>query len=154
MQVILTTEEFNKLGAMGDTIKVKDGYARNYLIPKNLAVVANQQNKKQLEYQKKIIADKKEKLLKKVNSLAHKIRKLDLEVKKQVGNEERIFGSVSKTEIAELLKGKGFEVPKKDISFPEEMKKTGTYVVTIKLHKEVSADIKVKVTAINSVTPE
>ena len=117
MQVILTTEELSNLGSMGDTINVKDGYARNYLIPRNLVVVANQQNKKQLEYQKKIIAEKKDKLLKKMSAQAHKIRKLDLEVKKQVGNEDRIFGSVSKTEIADLLKSNGFDVAKKDISF-------------------------------------
>ena len=146
MKVILT-KDVPSLGAMGNVVKVKDGFARNYLIPRSFAIVANKSNEKELEHRKKVLEARKEKILKEMRELAQKIEKVKLVVQKQVGEEERIFGSVTSAEISELFTLKGIDVSKKDIVFKEEIKKLGTYSAEIKLHPEVTASIKVKVEA-------
>lgn len=148
MRVILT-KDVPALGSMGDVVSVKGGYGRNFLIPRSIALVANESNRSDFEHKKQVIADKKQKLLKKMKSLAHEIEKIKLSVAKQVGEDERIFGSVTTAEISALLQEKGHEIHKKDISFPEEIKKLGTFSAQIKLHSEVNAKIKVKVSSAN-----
>lgn len=146
MKIILT-KDVESLGNMGSIVTVKDGYARNFLIPRSMAIVANDSNRKELDHRKKVIEIRKEKLLKEMKALAQKIGKTKLIITKQVGEEDRIFGSVTTAEIAELLTQKGFEISKKVISFAEEIKKTGTYTADIKLHPEVTANVKVKIEA-------
>ncbi|MBI2602524.1 MAG: 50S ribosomal protein L9 [Deltaproteobacteria bacterium] len=146
MKVILS-KDVESLGSMGSIVNVKDGYARNYLIPRSFAIVANDANRKELEHRKKVIEIRKEKILKEMKALAQKIGKIKLVVSKQVGEEERIFGSVTTAEIAEMLTQKGFEVSKKVIHFSEEIKKLGTYTAEVKLHPEVTASVKVKIEA-------
>lgn len=146
MKVILT-KDVDSLGAMGSIVRVKDGYARNYLIPRSFAVVANDSNRKELEHHQREIAAKREKLISEMKSLAQKIEKLRVVVQKQTGEEDRIFGSVTTAEIADFLEQKGFQVSKKSISFKDEIKKTGIYSADIQLHSEVKTTIKVKVEA-------
>lgn len=146
MRLILT-EEVPKLGSIGSIVTVKGGYARNYLIPRALAVPANESNTKELEHKKRVLSARKEKFLAEMKALAGKIKKVSLTVSKKVGEGERIFGTVTTAEISDLLKGEGFSVDKKDLHFEEEVKKTGTYKVVVKLHSEVDADFKLKVVA-------
>ncbi len=144
MKVILV-KDVQSLGTMGNIVKVKDGYARNYLIPRSFAVVANDSNRKELEHRKREIDARKDKLVKELKALAQKIEKTRVTLHKQTGEEGRIFGSVTSAEIAEFLEQKGIEVSKKDIVLKDEIKKIGTYSAEINLHHEVVAQIKIKV---------
>ena len=146
MRLILT-QDVPHLGSIGELVNVKNGYARNYLIPRSLATFATESNQKELEHQKRVLARKKEKMIASFKDLARKIESLSLELVKQTGEEERIFGSVTSAEVASELMGKEVEISKKNISFPEEIKKTGTYYADIKLHSEVSAKLKIIVKA-------
>ncbi|NRA44658.1 MAG: 50S ribosomal protein L9 [Oligoflexales bacterium] len=141
MKLILK-EDVPSLGTIGTIVTVKDGYARNYLLPRDLAVPANESNQKQLEHQKRVLAARREKVLGEVKALASKIEKVSVEVAKQVGEDERIFGSVTAAELAELLEAKGHSVSKKDIKMPEDVKKVGVYTAEVRLHSEVTAKLK------------
>ena len=102
----------------------------------------NESNKKQLEHQKRVLSARREKVLAEVKGLASKIEKVSVEVAKQVGEDERIFGSVTAAELAELLEAKGFSISKKDIKMPEDVKKVGVYTAELRLHSEVTAKLK------------
>ena len=141
MKLILK-EDVPSLGTIGTIVTVKDGYARNYLLPRDLAVPANESNQKQLDHQKRVLAARREKVLAEVKGLASKIEKVSVEVSKQVGEDERIFGSVTAAELAELLEAKGFSISKKDIKMPEDVKKVGVYTAEVRLHSEVTAKLK------------
>jgi large subunit ribosomal protein L9 len=146
MKMILT-QDVAQLGPIGHIVNVKDGYARNYLIPRSLAVVANESNEKELAHKKRVLAKKRDRLLAEVKKKCSDLEKLSLTVSKQVGEDERIFGTVTTTEIALLIEKEGLEVSKKDISFQEEIKKVGVYTALVRLHSEVTAKIKVWVVA-------
>lgn len=148
MKVILTHDVPN-LGSIGDIVQVKDGFARNYLLPRSLAAVANEANKAQLAHQKRVLDNKREKALAAAKQLAHQIEKVSVTVVKQVGEDERIFGSVTTGELEELLKSEGIDVSKKEISLLEEVKKVGVYTAQVKLHKDIVAKFKVWVVAQN-----
>ncbi len=146
MKVILV-KDVPSLGTMGNIVKVKDGYARNYLIPRSFAILASEGNRKELEHRKRVIDARKEKILKETRDLAQKIEKIRVTIQKQTGEEDRIFGSVTSAEIAAFFELKGIDVSKKDIVFKDEIKKLGIYTAEIKLHQDVTAVIKVKVEA-------
>ncbi len=146
MKVILT-KDVESLGTMGNVVRVRDGYARNYLIPRSLAILANESNSKVFEHRKKMIDEQKEKVLKEFKDLANKMEKVKVVVQKQTGEEDRIFGSVTSAEIADFFAKKGIDISKKDIIFKEEIKKLGTYTAEVKLHSEVSVQVKIKVEA-------
>ena len=144
MRVILT-EDMPNLGHVGSIVSVKNGYARNFLLPRSFAVAANEGNSKEIEHKKKILDIKRKKLQSEAQSLADRIEKLTVTVLKQTGEENRIFGTVTSAEIVEQLLKFDVKISKKEIRFTEEIKKTGLYVGEIKLHSEVSAKLKVKV---------
>ena len=144
MKVILV-KDVPSLGTMGNIVKVKDGYARNFLIPRSFAVLANDVNSKELEHRKREIDARKEKLLKELKSLAQKIEKIKVTVEKQTGDEGKIFGSVTSAEIATFFAEKGIDISKKDITFSEDIKKIGNYTAQIDLHHGVVAQVKIKV---------
>lgn len=144
MKVILV-KDVQTLGTMGNIVKVKDGYARNYLIPRSFAVVANDVNRKELEHRKREIDARKEKALKETRALAQKIEKIKVTIQKQTGEDGKIFGSVTSAEIATFFEQKGIDISKKDIVFKDEIKKIGNYSAEINLHQEVVAQIKIKV---------
>lgn len=146
MKVILV-KDVQTLGSMGTIVKVKDGYARNYLIPRSLAIVASESNRKELDHKKREIDARKEKLLTETRAIAQKIEKVKVTVQKQTGEDGKIFGSVTSAEIAAFFEEKGIEVSKKDIVIKDEIKKIGTYSAQINLHQEVVAQIKIKVEA-------
>lgn len=146
MKVILT-ENVNHLGQVGDMVAVKPGYARNFLIPRKLAALANESNKSALAHQIRLIEKKKAKAHAEAKVLAASIEKTSVTVAKQVGEDEKIFGTVTTTELEELLRKEGVEVSKKDIHLEEDVKKVGVYSASVKLHPEVTAKFKVWVVA-------
>jgi len=144
MEVILRTD-VPKLGKAGDVVKVKDGYARNYLIPKGFAIPANQKNLKALERERQIILAKAERLRKKAQSLADKLKEITLTVYRKTIEEERIYGSVSALDIVNLLKEKGIEIDKNQVLLEEPIKSLGTFEVPIKVAPDLTVNIKLEV---------
>ena len=142
MKVILL-ESINKLGKAGEVITVKEGYARNYLIPHNKAKVATPGNMKILDSLKKKQVQEEAKLLEEATSIANKISALSLTISAQAGEEEKLFGSVSSDDIASALSEQGVTIDKKDIVLDEPIKKLGVYQVTVKIHPEVKATLRV-----------
>jgi large subunit ribosomal protein L9 len=145
MKVILI-EEMRGLGTRGDVVAVKDGYARNYLIPKKLAREATPGNLKSVEQERKkwdLLAQKEKEVAQKA---ADSVKGVKITVTKRVGDSGQLFGSVTANEIADALHLKGIEVDKRRIELAHPIKTVGTHDVEVKLHKDVSAHIQVEVT--------
>jgi large subunit ribosomal protein L9 len=141
MKIILA-KDVTKLGSAGDILKVKDGYARNYLIPKGFALVANEKNEKQLEFNKRVIEKKINTEIIEAKLLASKLAACEIRVKKKVGEEGKLFGSVTNREIESALKENGFEISHKDIILDSNIKKSGVYEVEVKLFRDVKGVFK------------
>jgi large subunit ribosomal protein L9 len=146
MKVILK-EDVGKLGYMGDIVNVKDGYARNFLIPRGIAAVADTKNVKALEHEKRVIDRRAEKHRAESQTLAEKISAVTLKLKAKAGEEEKLFGSVTAMDIAEALKAEGFEIDKKKIVLDEPIKRLGSHTASIKVAREVNATVNVEVEA-------
>ncbi len=146
MQVILR-EDIEKLGKIGDLVKVADGYARNYLVPGNKAIEATPKNVHAMEHAKKMVADRIRKLKKEATAEADRIKGLAVTIKAKVGEEGKLFGSVTSMDIADAVKAQGTEIDKRKIVLEEPIKRLGDYTVTVKLHADVAVDIKVSVIA-------
>lgn len=144
MDVILR-QKIEKLGDVGDIIRVKPGYARNYLIPKGMAVTASQGNINMVKAQKKKVDFQQMKAVDKARAIADVLSTLKLSATVQVGKEDKVFGSVTAITIAELLKKQGIDVNKKDVLLDEPIKALGIYNVPVKLHHDVEAEVKVYV---------
>ena len=146
MKVFLK-EDVKNLGNMGDIVNVADGYARNYLIPKNVAVEANTKNIKEFEHHKRIIQEKAAKVRDASKSLADKLSAVTLTISAKAGEEDKLFGSVTSMDIAEALKAEGYEIDKKKITIGEPIKRLGEHSVEIKVLADISAHVKVNVVA-------
>ncbi|PKQ69910.1 50S ribosomal protein L9 [Raineya orbicola] len=146
MEVILK-EDYTGLGYKNDVVKVKPGFARNYLIPRGIAILATEGNKKMLAENLKQAAHKAEKIKNEAISLAERIGELMLEIPAKVGESGKIFGSVTTTQIADALKKKGFEIDRKKIAIVGEAKTIGEYKAVLDLHREVKHTIVFKVVA-------
>jgi large subunit ribosomal protein L9 len=147
MEVILKKDVKN-LGSKDDIVKVKDGYGRNYLIPKGLAIIANESNKKQLAEILKQRAFKEQKLKEEALKNAKKLESLAIKVGAKAGESGKIFGSVNNIQIADALKKLGIEVDRKNITLKDDsIKHLGKYKASVKLHKEVIVDIEFEVVA-------
>ena len=144
MQVILK-ENVDGIGARGEVVRVKDGYARNFLLPKNLAVAVTDGNLKQIEMEKKSWALKNQKEVEAANAIKDLIEKMTISVAKKSGENESLFGSVTTQDIADMLARENIDVDKRKIDLPESIKKLGTFPVNIRLHPEVSVETKVYV---------
>ena len=144
MKVILT-EDVASLGGIGSIVQVKNGYARNYLIPRSIAVMADESNKKGLAHKQKILAVKKARILSEHGATAKRLESLKLQFLKAVGEEDRIFGTVTSSEIADaILAASALKIDKKSIHV-EDIKKLGQYTASVKLHADVSAQIQITV---------
>ena len=141
MKVILR-KNFDQLGKVGDIVSVKDGYARNYLIPRQIAYQATKGNILSLEEEKKQILKKEAKDLEAAQLYAAELEKVSITIPVKVGEEDKIFGSVTHQMIADALKEKGFDVDKRKIDITEQIKSLGIYSVVVKLHPSVSATVK------------
>ena len=146
MKLILK-ENIETLGHIGDVVKVAPGYARNYLLPKGLAVEATDKNAKALEHNKRQLAYKKNKVPEAAKNLLAKLEGLTVTLAHKVGAEEKLFGSVTNIEIAAFLKQNGFDIDRKIIVVKDTVKEVGQYKAIIKLHKEVSVEIPFEVVA-------
>lgn len=144
MEVVLK-EDIENLGHMGDVVKVKDGYARNYLLPRGLVVLANKKNLKALEHEQRMIAQRRERLTKEAQGISAKLAGVSLEFTAKVGEEGRLFGSVTSMDIEKALKEKGHDVERRRIVLHEPIKQVGEYEIPIRLRPEVMPSIKVKV---------
>lgn len=144
MKVILK-DDVKKIGTMGQIIDVADGFARNYLVPRGLAVEANVKNIKSLEHERKIIQGKAKKIKNQAEDLATRISGITLMIKAKAGEEGKLFGSVTTMDIAERLKEQGIEIDKKRIVLDEPIKRVGSYSVSIKVHPEVLTQVNVQV---------
>ncbi|HEX8960956.1 MAG TPA: 50S ribosomal protein L9 [Geobacteraceae bacterium] len=145
MKVILK-ENMDNLGHIGDIVKVAPGYARNYLLPRGLALEATTRNAKALEHAKRQMEYKKNKVLEGAKQFAARIEGLTLVLAHQAGEEGKLFGSVTNMELAEQLKAQGIEIDRKKIALAEPIKQLGEYTVAVKVHPEVTANLKVNVT--------
>jgi large subunit ribosomal protein L9 len=146
MEVILK-DDVKNLGYKNDTVTVKPGYGRNYLIPQGLAVLADKTNKKIVAENIRQAAHKLEKVQNDAQELANKIGDIVLEIPAKVGESGKIFGSVTTNQISEALKAKGHDVDRKRISFDQDVKTAGEYTATLNLHKEVKPQIRFNVVA-------
>jgi large subunit ribosomal protein L9 len=144
MEIILR-ERVEKLGTKGDVVKVSDGYARNFLLPKKLAVLATPANMKQIEQEKASAVRKEAKEKQEAEALAQQLSQLSLQIARKVGENDVLYGSVTSMDIAELLENKGFNIDRRKIDLPEALKSVGQHDVPVKLHREVTAFIRVEV---------
>ena len=146
MEVILR-EHVDNVGKRGEIVKVADGYARNYLLPRKLALLATEGNKKQIEREREKFEAKESEEKKVAEALASRMGAIEVEVARRVGEHDVLFGSVTTADIATALGAKGFEVDRRKLQLHDPIKKLGEFEVPLKLHREVSATVKVKVVA-------
>ncbi|MFP4469091.1 MAG: 50S ribosomal protein L9 [Bacteroidales bacterium] len=147
MEVILK-QDIPNLGYENEVVKVKNGYARNYLIPKGLAILANENNKKVLAEVQRQKAFKEEKLREEAQTTAKLLNKLELTIGAKTGTSGKIFGSVNAIQIADALKEKGYEIDRKKIEVDgDSIKEVGTYTAKVHLYKDIKAEVKFEVVA-------
>jgi large subunit ribosomal protein L9 len=144
MEVILR-DHVEKLGRRGEIVKVSDGYARNYLLPRKLALPATEGNRKHVERERKIMETREAEEKSQAEAIASRLSTIDITIARRVGETEQLYGSVTASDIAEFLKTKGFEVDRRKLILPEPIKTIGEHDVPLKLHREVTAPLKVKV---------
>ncbi len=142
MKVILR-QDYEPLGKIGEVVDVKNGYARNYLLPHRIAYAALKGNVRALEEEKRQAAKKTQQELKAAEEVATELEKVSVTIPVQVGEEDKIFGSVTTQMIADALKEKSYDIDKRKIEIEETIKTLGIYSVSIKLHPSVNAKIKV-----------
>jgi large subunit ribosomal protein L9 len=146
MQVILR-EDIDKLGKIGDLVKVADGYARNFLVPNKKAIEATPDNLNAMNHAKKMVSDRVRKIKKEAASEADRIRGLAVVIKAKTGEEGKLFGSVTSMDIVDAAKAQGVEIDKRKIVLDEPIKRLGDYTVSVKLHADILAEGKVSVIA-------
>ena len=142
---IILLEHIEKVGAKHDVVKVKDGYGRNYLLPKGLAIVANKVNLAKLEGMKKQASKKEAVIIAAFKEIAAKLAGAKLKIAAKAGETGRLFGSVSAQHISNALREMGVEADKRIIEMPEEVKELGSYTATVKFHPEVHQDVAFEV---------
>ena len=142
MKIILRAD-IERLGKIGDMVNVAPGYARNYLVPKNLAYLANPGNLKRIEFEKRRAAQLAERELDETRKLAGKMSELSLTFQVKVGEEDKLYGSVTTADIADEAAKAGFKIDRRKIVLEEPIKQLGVYTVAVRLHPEVAAEIKV-----------
>ena len=144
MEIILT-ENVSGLGREGDVVKVSDGYARNFLIPKQLALEATEKNHRLLEHTKHQKVNQEARQIKEAEKLASELVNLSCTIPMRAGETDRLFGSVTAMDIASALKEQGFEVDRRKIELGEPIKELGAFTVPIRIHADVVANIRVLV---------
>lgn len=144
MEVILR-EHVETLGRRGDIVKVAEGYARNYLLPRKLALPVTDNNKRQIERERKLAEARDMEEKGAAEAIATRLAQLEVEIPRRVGEHETLYGSVTTADIAQALKDKGFDIDKRRIALAEPLKAIGETTVPVKIHRDVTAQVKVKV---------
>jgi len=146
MKLILR-EDVDNLGKGGDLVEVKRGYGRNFLLPQGLAVLANPKNVRELEHQRKIAEAKAAKMKASAEAVAQRLAETPVTLKRKVGEQEKLYGSVTAIDLVEALASRGLQLERRAIDLPEPLKSLGEFDVPVKLHREVIGKVKVKVEA-------
>jgi large subunit ribosomal protein L9 len=146
MEVILK-EDIATLGKIGEVVRVRDGYARNYLLPRGLVLEANKRNLKTFEHQKKIVADQKQKITRHATAVGDQLAGVSLVISMKVGEEGKLFGSVTTMQIEKALKAKGLNVDRRKIYLEAPIKVAGNHEVAIRLSADLTVPLKVSVVA-------
>jgi large subunit ribosomal protein L9 len=146
VQIILS-EEVPNLGHPGDVVRVRAGYARNYLLPRKLAVEASSRNLREFEHQKRVALGKREALKSQATGLKAKVEALTLTLRARTGEEGRLFGSITNIDLERALREKGFEIDRRRILLAEPVKQLGDYTVAVRLQPEIEATLKFVVAA-------
>lgn len=143
---VVLTEDMNNLGKSGELVRVRPGYARNYLIPRGLAISATAENVARIEHEKKVVEARNVKLRGEAEGLAGKLASVKLTIERPVGEGDRLYGSVTSRDIEEALATQGYSVDRRRIAM-EPIKSLGTHTITIRLATSINATIEVTVTA-------
>ena len=151
---VLLREDVDNLGVRGEIVRVKAGYARNYLLPRKLAVQATAGNVKQIEGERKALLKREAHDRATAEAQAEQLRTLSLIFERKVGEHGILYGSVTSMDIAEALRAKGYEVDRRRIQLREPIKETGDFTVNMRLHRDVTVELPVKVTAEGGATTE
>jgi len=144
MEVILR-EHVEHLGQRGDVVKVAAGYARNYLLPRKLALAVTANNKRQIDREKKLAEARDLEEKAQAEAIAQRLGQLDIEIARRVGEHDTLYGSVTSQDIAQALKEKGFDIDKRKIALADPLKALGEATVPVKIHRDVTVQLKVKV---------
>jgi large subunit ribosomal protein L9 len=144
MEVILRTHVEN-VGKRGEIVKVADGYARNYLLPRKLALPATAGNKKHVERERKIVEAREAQEKGQAEAIAARLSSIEISFERRVGDTEQLYGSVTAVDIADYLKAQGFEIDRRKLILPEPIKALGEHTVPLKLHREVTVPLKMRV---------
>ena len=144
MEIILQ-EDVENLGEIGDLVKVKDGYARNYLLPRGLALTASRRNVRVLEHRKRLVARKRERAQQNANAVRDRLSGLTLSITARAGEEDKLFGSVTNIDIEKALQERDVAIDRRKIILAEPIKQLGTYTVPIRLSRDVEASVTVQV---------
>lgn len=142
---VLLREDVDDLGARGEIVRVRAGYARNYLLPRNLAVEASAGNVKGIEAERAALLKKEAKERATAEAQSQQMGSLDLEFKRKAGEQGALYGSVTSMDVAEALRERGYEIDRHRIHLREPLKRLGEYTVPVRLHREVTIDLKVRV---------
>lgn len=139
---VILREDVGRLGQAGDLVSVKPGYARNFLIPNGKAIIATESSVKELEHDRRVIADRLAKDLKDLRATSHKLKSMVIEVKRRAGEDGKLFGSVTTANIADLIAEKGITLDRRKIQLPDSIKDVGEHTIGIKLHSDVESSVK------------
>jgi len=142
---VILKEDIVNLGKIGDVVRVRDGFARNYLLPRGLVLEANKKNLKLFEHQKKIVADQKQKILKSAQAVAEQLSGVELTLAMRAGEEGRLFGSVTNMQVEKALKGRGLNVDRRKIQLDQPIKALGDYEIPVRLSADVTVTLKLSV---------
>jgi large subunit ribosomal protein L9 len=141
--LVVLRENVENLGSTGEVVKVSDGYARNFLLPRNLVVAADEKNIAAIEHHKRTLEKKRQAQMATAKELAKKLEEFSCTISRKVGENDKLFGSVSSSDIADAFKKAGFKVEKRTIILDAPIKALGVHSVTVKLESEVNATVKV-----------
>ncbi|MFQ5513274.1 MAG: 50S ribosomal protein L9 [Myxococcota bacterium] len=142
---LILTEDIEKLGHAGDVVHVKPGYARNYLLPQGKAMLATKGRVRELEHKKRVIEERLRKQIANHEAMARRLDETELEFRVRAGGEGKLFGSVTSAEIARRLAEQGVEIDRRRIELDDPIKQLGEYEVAIRLHREVTGRVRVRV---------
>jgi large subunit ribosomal protein L9 len=145
MEVILR-EHVENLGRRGDIVKVAEGYARNYLLPRKLALAVTDSNKRQIERERKVAEAREAEEKTRAEAVASRLANVEIAIARRVGENDTLYGSVTAADVAQALEQQGFEIDKRRVQLAEPLKQLGDVTVPIKIHRDVTAQVKVAVT--------
>jgi large subunit ribosomal protein L9 len=142
---VILKEDVANVGKIGEVVRVRDGYARNYLLPRGLVMIANKKNLKMFEHQKKMIGDQKQKIMRQAEAVSEQLSGVTVTIPMRAGEEGKLFGSVTNIHIEKALKAQGLNVDRRKIHLEEPIKTLGEFEVPVRLTADISVPIKVAV---------